>query len=148
MVDTIEGAVIYTSTSCRVTWIKKKAEFISEHTCLSVLRSSRIYSRIYRGLLGALLVVGSKDDEVSASISGSLIQETDEEKLLAVTLDSRLNFKNYSSNLCKKAIQKLLALARLSEYMEKSKLELTMTSFVMSQSVTVHLFGCFLIGIL
>ena len=113
-----------------------------------MLRSSRIYSRIYRGLLGALLVVGSKDDEVSASISGSLIQETDEEKLLAVTLDSRLNFKNYSSNLCKKAIQKLLALARLSEYMEKSKLELTMTSFVMSHSVTVHLFGCFLIGIL
>ena len=34
-----------------------------------------------------LLVFGSKDDEVPASISGSLIQASDEEKLLGVTLD-------------------------------------------------------------
>ena len=50
-----------------------------------------------------LLIFGSKDGEVSASISGSLIQESDEEKLLGVTLDRKLNFKNHVSNLCKKA---------------------------------------------
>ena len=61
-----------------------------------------------------------------------MIQESDEEKLLGLTLDRRLNFKNHVSNLCKKASQKLHALARVSKYMEKSKLELTMTSFVMS----------------
>ena len=70
--------------------------------------------------------------EVKMSIFRSLIQESDEEKLLGVTLDRRLNFKNRVSNLCKKATQKLHALARVSKYMEKSKLELTMTSFVMS----------------
>ena len=75
---------------------------------------------------------GSKGEDVSVRISGSFIQESDEEKLLGVTLDRRLNFKNHVSNLCKKASQKLHALARVSKYMEKSKLELTMTSFLMS----------------
>ena len=49
-----------------------------------------------------------------------------------MTLDRRLNFKNHVSYLWKKASQKLHALARVSEYMEKSKLELIITSFVMS----------------
>ena len=74
-----------------------------------------------------LLVFGSKGEDVSVSISGSLIQESDEEKLLGLTLDRRLNFKNNVSNLCKKASQKLHALAGVSKYMEKSKLELKMT---------------------
>ena len=69
---------------------------------------------------------------LSVNISGSLIQESNEEKLLGLTLDRRLNFKNHVSNLCRKASQKLHALARVSEYMEKSKLELTMTSLIMS----------------
>ena len=50
-----------------------------------------------------LLVFGSKGEDVSVNISGSLIQESDEEKLLGLTLDRRLNFKNHVSNLCKKA---------------------------------------------
>ena len=34
-----------------------------------------------------LLVFGNKDDETTVNISGSLIEENDEEKLLGVTLD-------------------------------------------------------------
>ena len=52
------------------------------------------------------LVFRSKDNEVPVSISGTLIQESNEEKLLGVILDRRLNFKNHISNLCKKASQK------------------------------------------
>ena len=40
-----------------------------------------------------LLVFGKKDDEVTVNMSGSLIKESDEEKLLGVTLDKTLNFK-------------------------------------------------------
>ena len=61
-----------------------------------------------------LLIFESIDGEASASISGFLIQESDEEKLLGVTLDRRLTFKNHISDLCKKASQKLHALARVS----------------------------------
>ena len=64
-----------------------------------------------------LLVFGSKGEEVSVNISGPLIQESDEKKLLRVTLDRRLNFKNHVSSLCKKATRKLHAL-RVSKYME------------------------------
>ena len=67
-----------------------------------------------------LLVYGGKDGEISANISGSLLQESDEEKLLEEILDRRLNFKNHVSNLCKKASQKPHALARVSKNMRKS----------------------------
>ena len=90
-----------------------------------------------------VVIFGSKDGEVYASISGSLIQESDEEKLLGVTLDRRLNITNHVFNLCKKAIRKLHALARVSKYMEKSKLQLTMTSLVMSHFSYCPLFWMF-----
>ncbi len=79
-----------------------------------------------------LPVFGNKDGEVTVNISGFLIKESDEEKLLGVTLDKKMSFKTHVNNLCKKASQKLHALARVSRYMEKPQLELTMTSFVMS----------------
>ena len=79
-----------------------------------------------------LLVIGNKDDEATVNISESLIEESDEEKLLGVTLDNKLNFKTHVKNLCKTASQKLHALARVSRYMETPQLELTMTSFKMS----------------
>ena len=65
-----------------------------------------------------LFVFGSKGKEVSVNVSVSSIQESDEEKLLGVTLNRRLNFKNHVSNLCRKASQKLHALARVSKYRE------------------------------
>ena len=40
-----------------------------------------------------LLVFGNKDDETTLHIYGSLIEESDEEKLLGVTLHKKLNFK-------------------------------------------------------
>ena len=79
-----------------------------------------------------LLVFGNKDDEATVNISGSLIEECDKEKLLGVALDKKLNFKTHMNDLCKKATQKLHALARVSRYMETRQLELTRTSFVMS----------------
>ena len=48
-----------------------------------------------------LLVFRSKGEEASVNIFGSLIQESDEEKVLGVTLDKRLNFKNQVRKLAK-----------------------------------------------
>ena len=42
---------------------------------------------------GHLFVFGKRDEEATVNISGPLIKESDEEKLLGVTLDSKLNFK-------------------------------------------------------
>ena len=60
-----------------------------------------------------LLILGNKDDEVTVNISGSLIKDSDEKKLLGVTLGKKLSFKTHVNNLCKKASQKLHALARV-----------------------------------
>ena len=59
-----------------------------------------------------MLVFWGKDDEVTLSISGSLIQESDEKRLV-VTLDKTASFKKHFSNLCKKASQKVQALVKL-----------------------------------
>ena len=40
-----------------------------------------------------LLVLGNKGIETTVNISGSLIKESDEEKLLGVTIDKKTNFQ-------------------------------------------------------
>ena len=54
-------------------------------------------------------------------------------KLLGVTIDNRLNFQEHVSILCKKANQKLHALARISNFMSKEKLRILMKAFIESQ---------------
>ena len=50
-----------------------------------------------------------------------------------VTIDKNLNFKSHVSNLCKRASQKLQALARVSAFMNPDKLRLLMNGFIKSQ---------------
>ena len=64
-------------------------------------------------------MLGNKSIEATENISGALIKERNEEKLLGVTIVKKLNFKSHVNSLCKKASQKLHALARISTYMEK-----------------------------
>ena len=80
-----------------------------------------------------LLVFGDKANYVSVTVGDSLIKETIEEKLLDVTIDEDLSFKNHLDSLCKKASQKLHALVRISKFMDTDKLVLMMNTFVMSQ---------------
>ena len=47
-------------------------------------------------------------------------------KLLGITLDNKLNFNEHVSNICKKASQKIHALARISNYMCQNKLRILM----------------------
>ena len=53
--------------------------------------------------------------------------------LLHVDVDTNLNFKSHVSNLCKRASQKLHALARVSPFMGSDKLLLLMNSFIKAQ---------------
>ena len=60
---------------------------------------------------GHLLIFRANNDEVTINIGGSEISES--EKLLGVTIDSKLNFSHHVNHLCAKASQKLYALARV-----------------------------------
>ena len=55
-----------------------------------------------------------------------------EEDLLGITFDQSLSFKKHVKALCKKANQKLYALARISLYMNTEKLQRLMRAFVLS----------------
>ena len=48
-------------------------------------------------------------------------------------IDSRLTFEEHVNNLCKKACQKLNALARISSYMDIPKRRIIFKSFITSQ---------------
>ena len=80
-----------------------------------------------------LASIGDKTNYVSVTVGNSLIKESIEEKLLAVTIDKDLSFKNHLDSLCKKLSQKLHALARISEFMDTDRIVLMMNTSVMSQ---------------
>ena len=58
-------------------------------------------------------------------------------------IDKKLNFKSHISSLCKRASQKLHALARVSTFMDPGKLRLLMNSFINAQSSYCHLIWMF-----
>ena len=93
-----------------------------------------------------LLIFREKITDLSVQIGATLITESVEEKLLGVTRDKHLNFKTHVNSFCKKARQKLHALARISNYVDVEKLRTMINASLFLSLATVHLFGCFMIG--
>ncbi len=79
-----------------------------------------------------LLIFGNKEN-TSITIGQSPLMESQYEKLRGITVDKKLSFQAHIDNVCKKAGQRLHALARVSKYMNEQQLRITMTSFVTSQ---------------
>ena len=67
------------------------------------------------------LLVSKFDKDVSLIINEEVIECSESVKLLGVTIDNRLNFKEHISKLCKKVSSKLHALARVSSYIDQDK---------------------------
>ena len=81
-----------------------------------------------------LMIFGAKgNNEISIKIGEACVKESKEENLLGITLDRSLSFKQHVRVLCKKAGQKIHALARISRYMDTEKLQQVMRAFVISQ---------------
>ena len=59
---------------------------------------------------------GSND--TTFKIGEARVKESTDENLLAITFDQSLSFQQHVKALCKKASQKLHALARISRYMK------------------------------
>ena len=70
---------------------------------------------------------------VSASTEEFVINNSNEEKLLGIKIDTKLSFENHVSSLCKKASQKLHALARIVNFMDLGKRKSLMKAFITSQ---------------
>ena len=62
-----------------------------------------------------------------------LFTKTEDGKMLGVTIDNNINMKKHINNICKRAGNKLNALARIANYLDLRKRKLLMKSFVISQ---------------
>ena len=67
------------------------------------------------------LILSEMEFTVVANVGNKRIFNINNEKVLGVYFDNKLNFEYHSGKLCKKASQKLHALAKVSSFMSCSK---------------------------
>ena len=79
-----------------------------------------------------LMIFGNKCKGSVANIGNSTSTESNYEKLLGVTFDKKVSFTKHVKDLCKKANQKVHALARLSNYTDPVKLKVLTDAFIKS----------------
>ena len=79
------------------------------------------------------IVIGHNDPSHKIILNNNEIPSFNEEKLLGILLDNKLNFDYHVTSLCKKAGQKL-ALARINHYLIPDQNILQLNSVVKSQS--------------
>ena len=79
------------------------------------------------------LILSSNDTTKKTMMHGIMIQNETRVELLGVTIDNALLFDSHVTNLCKKASNKLHALARISSYMDLNKRKSLMNAFFVSQ---------------
>ena len=79
------------------------------------------------------LLVTKHEDEVSITLDKEVIKGNKKVKLLGIKIDNKLDFNEHISNIYKKAILKLHALARIAPSMNKEKLRILMKTFIDAQ---------------
>ena len=80
-----------------------------------------------------LMIFGNTKNVTTIKIGNAEIKESYSEKLLGITFDKKLSFKQHIEDLCKKANQKLHALARVSYFMDPAKIQTLMNASIKSQ---------------
>ena len=78
------------------------------------------------------LLLSDTNNSLSIKIGQKLIYNSKNEKILGVTFDNELSFKCHINKLCKKASQKLYALARVSNHMSFNQRRIIMNTFITS----------------
>ena len=78
-------------------------------------------------------ISNSCEDNISVKVEQFLIHNSQSEKLLGIVIDKNLKFDEHVTCLCKKASQKLHALARVSKFMNIEQRKKIMNAFISSQ---------------
>ena len=79
------------------------------------------------------LLVPKHSKDVAIKIGGEIVKCEAKVILLGITIDTNLDFDDHVASFCKKASQKLHALARIAPFMETNKLRIIMKAFIESQ---------------
>ena len=78
-------------------------------------------------------LIVSSDDPTEIQVGELVIKNTTCEKLLGIKIDNKLTFDENISGLCKKAANRLRALARVTSYMSVPKRKLLLSSLFNAQ---------------
>ena len=76
------------------------------------------------------IVFGSNTENLVLEIENTKIEESDNVKLLGVTLDKKLSYNVHVTNLCRKTAWHLAALARISRHLTEEARKTIFRSFV------------------
>ena len=79
------------------------------------------------------ILIGDDDPAQKIILNNNEIASSNEEKLLSIFLNSKLNFDSHITSLCKKAGQKLSVVARINHYLTQDQKLLLLNSVVKSQ---------------
>ena len=94
-----------------------------------------------------LIVSDYKHEQVWVNIGKDLIWESNDVKLLGVTIDSDLKFDKHVLKLCSKTNQKLSALSRVATLLSFNKKGHFLKLLWSLNLNTVQLFGCFIVNV-
>ena len=87
----------------------------------------------FQGNASKCHVLLSTNKKVHVNIGTAQIENSQFEKLLGVTLDSRLTFQKHIQQICGKTSSKLKALARITPLMDIEKRKILMNAFFNAQ---------------
>ena len=65
--------------------------------------------------------LSSLDMNTNFSLPACIVEKSDSQKRLGVTIDRKLNFNELNTNLCDKASKKVQALARIFPYIPQTQ---------------------------
>ena len=94
-----------------------------------------------------LLISGNKNEQMWAKLDRDIFWESNDVKLLGITLDNNLKFDKHVSNLFSKANRQLSALTKVAKFLPFKKRRILAIKLLLSRNLNiVHLYGCFMEG--
>ena len=80
-----------------------------------------------------LLVSGNKNGQMWAKLDIDIVWESNDVKLLGITLNNKLKFDKHVSNICSKANRKLSTSTRVAKFLPFKKRLILIKAFIGSQ---------------
>ena len=69
-----------------------------------------------------------ENEQFDLICNGIILKHSSHEKILGVTIDSKLSFNEHIANICKTANKKLNTLGRINHYMKQNQKEILLSS--------------------
>ena len=89
-----------------------------------------------------LLISGNENKQMLAKLDRDIVWESNDVKLLGITLDNDLKFDKHVSNICSKANRKLSVLTRVAKFLPFKRRRILFKAFTELQFFHSH--GCFM----